>query len=257
MKFRKMHGLGNDFIIFDAREENIFLTPDDMALIADRRWGVGCDLITVIDVSETADVAAYFFNADGSESAACGNASRCVADIVMQESGNESCSIQVQDRILECVKKGEMLVQVDMGEPKDIKDLDLTKNNVKNPVSVDMGNPHCVFFVDDLEDINTQELGRYFEVHEAFPNRTNVEFVQVKDKSSLRQVTWERGVGITEACGSGACAVAAAAVTRGLTNREVEIELDGGLLQMHWREDDNHMLMTGPVAYVFNGILNE
>ncbi len=268
MRFKKMHGLGNDFVIFDARAEDIFITPDDMALIADRHWGVGCDLITIMDESEKADVFAYFFNADGSESAACGNASRCVADIIMSEKGTDSCTIEVVDRILECKKVDDLIVQVDMGAPKldweniplardeDTLNLPLEKDGVDDPVAVNMGNPHCVFFVDSLEDVDVEGVGAYMEVHELFPERTNVEFVQVVDKTHLRQKTWERGVGMTEACGSGACAVAVAAVRRDLTERKVEIELDGGVMTLEWREDDGHVLMSGPVAYVFDGVLN-
>ena len=254
MKFKKMHGLGNDFVIFDAREQDVILTPDDMALVADRNWGVGCDLIAVIDESDKADVAAYFFNADGSESAACGNATRCVADMILADSGKDSCQLQVLDRVLSC-KKIDDLIEVDMGAPKGVKDLDLSYQNVSKPVAVDMGNPHLVFFVDDVSDVDVETVGSYFEMHEQFPDRTNVEFVQVIDKTHLRQRTWERGVGITQACGSGACAVAVAAITRGLTERSVEIELDGGLLQMRWEKDDASVFMTGPVAYVFDGNL--
>ncbi len=255
MKFRKMHGLGNDFVIFDARAENVILSADDMALVADRSWGVGCDLITILDESENADIFAYFFNADGSESGACGNATRCVADIIMSESGKDECSIEVTYGILNCKKKGDLLVEVDMGAAKDVCDLDLTRGGVSNPVSVNMGNPHLVFFVDNFEDISVEELGAYFETHKDFPDRTNVEFVQVVDKTHLIQKTWERGVGITEACGSGACAVMVAAHRRGLVDRSVEIELDGGVLHMELTQDD-HVLMTGAVAYVFEGRLN-
>ncbi len=253
MKFRKMHGLGNDFVIFDARTENIALMPEDMALIADRHWGVGCDQLVVLDESEKHDIFAYFFNADGSESGACGNATRCVADIIMSDTGKDECSIEVTYGILNCKKKGDLLVEVDMGEPKDLRDLDLSRGAVSNPVSVNMGNPHLVFFVDDLA-IDIEELGSYFENHDAFPDRTNVEFVQVIDRTHLRQITWERGVGVTEACGSGACAVMAAAVHRGLIDSKVEIELDGGVLDMEHLED-GHILMSGMVAYVFDGEL--
>lgn len=255
-QFRKMHGLGNDFVIFDARTENIFLTPDDMELIADRHWGVGCDLITILDESEKADVFAYFFNADGSESGACGNATRCVADVLMSESGKDECTIEVTYGVLNCRKKGDLSVEVNMGAAKDVTDMDLEHGAVSKPVSVDMGNPHLVFFVDNLEDISVEELGAHFETHEKFPDRTNVEFVQIIDRTHIRQKTWERGVGVTEACGSGACAVAAAAVHRGLTDRSVEIELDGGVLNLEISKDDDHVLMTGPVAYVFDGTLN-
>lgn len=253
MHFRKMHGLGNDFVIIDARTESITLNEQDLREIADRRRGVGCDLITILEGSQHADVRAQFFNADGSESGACGNATRCVADIVMSESGLDSCTIAVSDGILSCQRIGDLMVEVDMGAAKDVADLDLAYGAVSNPVSVNMGNPHCVFFVDKLEDIDVEGLGAYFEVHKAFPHRTNVEFVQVIDKGHLRQKTWERGVGVTEACGSGACAVAVAALRRGLSDAKVNVELDGGILHMQVRESDDHVLMAGPVAYVFDG----
>jgi len=222
-------------------------------LVADRHFGVGCDQVVVIDESDTADVRVYFFNADGSESGACGNASRCVADLVMAESGEDSCSIEVNDGVLSCRKAGDLLVEVDMGAPRYVRDMDLSYGGVSKPVAVDMGNPHLVFFVDDLGDIDVEEVGAYFENHEAFPDRTNVEFVSVEDDGGLRQVTWERGVGLTLACGSGACAVAVAAGHRELAGRSVEITLDGGTLELVWRESDGHVLMTGPVAYVFEG----
>lgn len=255
MQFLKMHGLGNDFVIFDARSEIIALSEQDMREIADRKRGVGCDLITVIEGSEEADVAVQFFNADGSESGACGNATRCVADMVMSEADKDSCTIAVTGGVLNCRKAGDLLIEVDMGPAKDVTDLDLAYGGVVNPVSVNMGNPHCVFFVSGYDDIDIENIGAYFEGHEAFPERTNVEFVQVLDSTHLRQKTWERGVGMTEACGSGACAVAVAALRRGLTDRKVDIELDGGILHMEIRETDDHVLMTGPVAYVFEGVL--
>ncbi len=256
MKFQKMHGLGNDFVIFDAREEPITLTEQQIIDISDRRRGVGCDLIAVIGPAKNADVQAKFFNADGSESGACGNASRCIADIVMNDLGRESCSIAVNDGVLQCRQVDGLLVEVDMGAPKGVQDMDLSYEGVSNPVAVDMGNPHLVFFVEDLANINVDLLGSYFENHEAFPNRTNVQFVQVRDKENLRQKTWERGCGVTEACGSGASAVSVAALRRGLVGNKVAVELDGGILHMEVRESDGHILMTGPIAYVFDGDLN-
>ncbi len=143
-----------------------------------------------------------------------------------------------------------------MGAPKDVRDIDLTIEGLQNPVGVDMGNPHCVFFVDKVDDIALELSGPLIENHDLFPHRTNVEFVEVQSKTRLRQRTWERGAGVTEACGSGACAVAVASFTRGLSERKVEIELDGGVLELEYRSDDGHVLMTGPVAYVFDGTLN-
>lgn len=263
-----MHGLGNDFVIFDARTENIFLPPEEMIFIADRHFGVGCDQIVVLEESDNADVYAHFFNADGSQSGACGNASRCIADLIMTEKNLNSCTIEVTYGILMCKKVGEQRVQVDMGIPKtewkniplakksDTLSLNLSIGGLPTPVAVNMGNPHCVFFVDDLNNFdNLETLGQLVENHDLFPERTNVEFVQVLSKTKLRQITWERGAGFTLACGSGACAVAVAAIRRGLTERKIEIVLDGGTLEIEWRESDDHVLMTGSVAYVFDGTL--
>lgn len=270
LKFKKMHGLGNDFVIFDARVENLCLPPEEMVRIADRHFGVGCDQIVVLEGSDKADVFAYFFNADGSESGACGNATRCIADLIMSETGKDECTVEVTYGILTCVKKGDLLVQVDMGVPKtlwneiplaqemDTLSLDLSVGGLDKPVAVNMGNPHCVFFVKDLAAIDQylENIGDAVENNELFPDRTNVEFVQVLSKTKLRQITWERGAGFTLACGSGACAVGVAAVRRGLTGRKVEIELEGGTLEIEWRESDGHVLMTGAVEYVFDGIFD-
>ncbi|MCK5384161.1 MAG: diaminopimelate epimerase [Alphaproteobacteria bacterium] len=256
MKFQKMHGLGNDFVIIDAREKPVSLSERKIVEISDRRRGVGCDLVTVIGPSEKADVCVKFFNADGSESGVCGNATRCIADIVMSDLDKESCTIEVNDGVLPCRQVEGLLIEVDMGVPKSVEDMDMSYDSVSNPVAVDMGNPHLVFFVDNLEDINVEMLGAHFEHHEAFPNRTNVEFVQVIDAENLRQKTWERGCGITQACGSGACAVMVSAPRRGIVGHKVAVEMDGGILHMELRESDGHVLMSGPVAYVFDGILN-
>ncbi len=256
MKFQKMHGLGNDFVIFDARNEPITLSEQEIIEISDRRRGVGCDLVAVIGDSDNADVRASFFNADGSESGACGNATRCIADYVMNDLDKESCTIAVNDAVLKCRQVEGLLIEVDMGAPRDVKDMDLVYDRVSNPVAVDMGNPHLVFFVEDLANIDVESLGAYFEHHEAFPDRTNVEFVQVIDSGHVRQKTWERGCGITMACGSGASAVTVSALRRSLTGNKVAVELDGGILHMEVRESDGHVLMSGPVAYVFSGVLN-
>jgi len=261
MKFRKMHGLGNDFVILDARQDDIFMSEEQIETLADRRFGVGCDLVTILEPSKKADVFARFLNADGSESGACGNATRCVADIIMSESGSDACNIEVTYGVLECRKLGD-LVQVDMGEARQIQDIDLTEGGLSNPVSVNMGNPHCVFFVDNLDSAidELEDIGKTVENHDLFPNRTNVEFVEIRSvdkegQSILRQITWERGCGFTLACGSGACAVMAAALHRGLIGNHAEIILDGGSLFME-RNEKGRILMTGPVAYVFDGEYN-
>lgn len=252
ISFRKMHGLGNDFVIIDARAQNIDLSPEQITRICDRNFGVGCDLLTVLESSDTADIRAIFYNADGSQSAACGNATRCVGDIIMTETGQGAATIETGRGILTAERADNNMVTIDMGQPSDITDLPLDGA----PVGVNMGNPHCVFFVDDLNAVNPSELGPVTENNvDVFPNRTNVEFVQQTAPNQLRQITWERGVGVTLACGSGACATAVAAVMRGLTDRKVEIVLDGGSLWIEWRESDNTVLMTGPFTYVFEGTL--
>ncbi len=256
MRFRKMHGLGNDFVIIDSRKESVTLTPAQIQHICDRNRGVGCDLLTVLEPSDKADIFARFYNADGSESAACGNATRCVADIVMNETGKDECVLETGRGLLPCVRAQNDMVTVDMGEPVSVEDLDLTEGGLSNPTGVDMGNPHCVFFVDTLGDIPVEDIGRTVEHNPIFPNRTNVEFVEILSDTKMRQRTWERGVGVTLACGSGACAVAVAAHHSGRTAQKVEIELDGGSLFLEIRENDGHVLMTGPYTYVFDGVMN-
>ena len=270
MHFRKMHGLGNDFVIIDARTESVMLTPARISEICDRNFGVGCDLLTVLENSENACVFARFYNADGSESASCGNATRCVADIIMQETGKDSCNIETENGVLACTRAENDMIAVDMGKPRleweqiplseeqDTLMIELSENSENPAVAVNMGNPHCVIFVDDAETALVERMGPTIEHHPLFPERTNVEFVQVLEGNKLRQRTWERGVGETLACGSGACAVAVAAIRRYLIEgREVEIILNGGSLFIEWNEESGTVLMTGPIAYVFEGRLAE
>ena len=255
MHFRKMHGLGNDFVILDFREKSETLTIERIQQICDRNFGVGCDLLTVLEPSENADLFARFYNADGSESAACGNATRCVADIVMRGQSSEACNIETGRGILECTRAENDMVTVNMGAPLEIKDIPSPGHMLPSAISVNVGNPHCVFFVDELDGKKIRVLGPMVEnMTEVFPEKTNVEFVQVINEGKIRQRTWERGVGVTLACGSGACAVAAAGVHTARTSRKVEIILDGGSLFIEQR-DDEALMMTGPVAYVFDGEL--
>ncbi len=265
LKFKKMHGLGNDFVVLDFRDDPKELNAEQIQYICDRNFGVGCDLLAILETSENADIFLRFYNADGSESAACGNATRCAADIVMKEQeGTQSCTIETGRGVLYCTRAERDMITVDMGVPVnvEIKDSNMIGfegpiTNMADPVCVDMGNPHCVFFVKDLAKVPVEEIGPYVENHAAFPNRTNVEFVEVQSDTKMRQVTWERGVGLTLACGSGACAVAVSGVYSERTGRQVEIELDGGSLFIEYRESDGHVMMTGPVTYVFDGILKD
>ncbi len=267
MRFRKMHGCGNDFVILDQKDiRGGMLTSAQIEDICDRHYGVGCDLLALLQVSQKGDIFARFYNSDGSESHACGNATRCVADLVMSEIGQDSCAVETSAGLLECKRAGE-LIEVDMGPPflewrdiplaeeVDTLDLPIGAGDLANPVSVGMGNPHCIFFVDSLVDIPVEELGATYEQHLLFPEKTNVEFVEIISEGRMRQKTWERGVGLTLACGSGACAAAVAGTLRGLTGRSVEIELDGGALNIEWRESDDHVLMRGPAVHVFDGEL--
>ncbi len=214
-----------------------------------------------------ADVRVAFYNADGSESGACGNATRCVADIVLLETCREDCKIETRGGVLRAWATRGGMISVDMGEPnleaaqiplaEDCDTLHLPLEG--DPVAVNMGNPHCVFFVDDnSDDAIVAARGADIEHNSLFPERTNVEFVTVVGDNRLRQRTWERGVGITLACGTGACATAIAAMRRGLVARDqpVQIDLDGGSLLIEWGVRDNRITMIGPVAYVFDGEWN-
>lgn len=273
LKFRKMHGLGNDFVIIDTRNQEVNDFQAVSRQMADRHFGVGCDQVIFLKESNAADIYMGIYNPDGSEAGMCGNASRCVADLVLKETGASNISIETVSGIVHCVEFANGLVTVDMGEPRlDWTQIPLDQEcdtkfvPVKLPVSsehedaenlpvcVSMGNPHCVFFIGQgIEDFKVADIGPQIEQAPMFPRKTNVEFVEVKDRTSIRMRVWERGTGITLACGSGACAAAVAAMRRGYTDRKISVHMDGGSLQIEWREDTNHVTMTGPVAYVFEG----
>lgn len=266
--FIKMHGLGNDFVILDARKSGFQPTPEQIRRIADRNRGVGCDQVILIKNStKGADLYMGIHNADGSQAAACGNATRCVADLEMNVRGVSALTIESPYDILKTTRSGS-LITVDMGaalmewnaiplsKPLDTLNIDMGIGGLPPAVGVNMGNPHAVFFVKDVAKTDITTWGRQVETHSLFPARTNVEFVEVKDRTHMRMRVWERGAGITLACGSGACAVIVAAVRRGLTERKADIELDGGVLHMEWLEN-GHVLMTGPVATSFTGELSE
>ena len=268
--FTKMHGLGNDCVIIDARDAPVVLSAQQVRRIADRRRGVGCDQLALLlpPRNGNADVFVRFYNSDGSESAACGNGSRCIAARLMQASGTERITLETEAGLLPAHIGGDGLVAVDMGAPGlgwrdiplardvDTLRLDLSAGPHDGPAAVGMGNPHCVFFVADAEAVDLAGLGPVVEHDALFPERTNVEFIQVLDRNRLRMRAWERGAGITQACGSGACAAAVAAARRGLCGRRVEVALDGGSLGIEWRED-GHVLMRGPVAVAFTGTIDD
>ncbi|MEX0759615.1 MAG: diaminopimelate epimerase, partial [Tistlia sp.] len=238
--FRKMHGLGNDFVIVDARLEPFRPSAAQAAAIADRREGVGCDQLIVLEPDAApADLFMRIFNADGSEAEACGNATRCVASLLFAE-GREAVTIRTLGGLLPCTPAADGQVTADLGPPRldwrevplaramDTGRLDYAKGPLADPVALSLGNPHVVFFVEDPEGIDLAALGPAIEHDPLFPRRTNVQLVQVVSTTHLRQRIWERGVGLTRASGSGGCAAQVAAVRRGLTERRARVEQPGG-----------------------------
>ena len=270
LAFTKMHGLGNDFVVLDARAAPLALTDAQVRAIADRRTGVGCDQLLVVEPPRNgaADAFLRIRNADGGEVAACGNGTRCVAAMIMAEKGAERVLIETEAGVLEARAGAAGEIAVDMGraslEWRDIplaRDADtlhlgIAAGPLADPVAVGVGNPHAVFFVDDAEAVPLDTVGPEIEHHPLFPERANVEAAQVLSRRRVRLRVWERGAGITRACGSGACAALVAAHARGLTERTADVDLDGGTLKIEWLED-GHVVMTGPAAVSFAGTLSE
>ncbi|SDX84176.1 diaminopimelate epimerase [Albimonas donghaensis] len=269
LRFRKMHGLGNDFVVIDARAGDARVTPALARALGDRHRGVGFDQLAELLPVPEGDAAALrirFWNADGSTAGACGNATRCVASLAMAETGADALILRTEFGLLPAARRADGLIEVNMGVPA----LDWTRIPLAEPAdtaalplpgapgAVSMGNPHCVFFVPDAEDAPLLTDGPHYEHHPMFPERTNVEFAEILapgdgvDRIRLR--VWERGAGVTLACGSGACATVVAAARRGLTGRRAEVVLDGGSLFIDWREDG--VRMAGPVAEVFEAALS-
>ena len=262
LPFLKMHGLGNDFVIIDARATEILITAETARAIGHRNFGVGCDQLAVLTTSSEADVDVAFWNSDGSMAGACGNASRCIGRLIMEESGKGIVSLRTNRGILPVQDVDGNFLSVNMGQPQlswsDVplaKDVDLTMLPIDGtPGAVGIGNPHCVFVVDDLESMDLPKLGAFYEHHALFPERTNVEFIKILDSQNIRMRVWERGGMITLACGSGACAAVVVAHRKGLTEREVTVHLDGGPLMISWRDDG--VWMTGTTQLVFSGTLS-
>jgi len=257
----KMHGLGNDFVVIDARRIPVAMSPSLAAALADRHRGVGFDQLAVIHADEAADIALVFYNADGSTAGACGNATRCVARHEMTRTGKTVLKIRTERGLLDVVDAGGGLTGVNMGQPLlDWRDVPLAREVDTRalpiegaPVATGMGNPHCTFFVEDADAVDLAARGPEIEHHPLFPQRTNVQFAHVTGPDRLRMRVWERGTGITLASGSSSCATAVAAARRGLTGRKVTIDLDGGSIHIDWRADG--VWMTGPTAHVFDGVL--
>lgn len=265
--FIKMHGLGNDFVIIDCRAAPVQLTSETVRLISDRNTGVGCDQLILIESSATSDVFMRIHNANGGEVEACGNATRCVAKLLFSEAEKDSVIIETLGGRLRATANENGQITVDMGHPKfywqdiplsekhDTLHLPIAVEGFEKPTAVNMGNPHCVFFVTNTEAIDLPALGPLLEKHPLFPAHANIGFAEQLDDNKIRLRVWERGAGITKACGTGACAAAVAGARLGLTERSASVKLDGGTLQIDWLQDD-HVWMTGPAQISFHGKLD-
>jgi diaminopimelate epimerase len=272
--FLKMHGLGNDFVVLDARAQALGLSERARRAVADRRLGVGCDQLIVLEAptDSEADVFMRIYNPDGSEAGACGNATRCVASLLMDERKTDLVTVQTISGLLESQKVGQganglPVIAVDMGlagldwreipvaKACDTNHLPVGLGPLQDPVGTSMGNPHATFFVDDLDAIALAELGPALEHDRFFPERANIGVVQRVGEGKLRLRVWERGAGLTLACGSGACAALVAASRRGLVDRKAELILEKGSLQIEWLRD-GHVMMTGGIAFSFKGELD-
>ena len=259
LPFMKMHGLGNDFVVLDARAQPRPVTAQMAQAIGHRHFGVGFDQLVVLTQGD-ADGHMTFYNADGSTSGACGNATRCVARHLMQESGTSALTLTSDRGELPAKDAGDGLTSVNMGHPflewQDIplaQEMDTLELPIDGaPTATGMGNPHCTFFVEDVDAVDLESFGPGIEHHPLYPERTNVQVAQIIGPDHIRMRVWERGVGITLASGSSSCATAVAAARRGLTGRSVRIDLDGGTLNVDWREDG--VWMTGPSSHVFDGV---
>lgn len=256
----KMHGLGNDFVVVDARAQDIQITPQMAMGIGHRQFGVGFDQLAVI-TKGAADAHLTFYNSDGSIAGACGNATRCIARYLMDASGATQLHLTTARGDLIAQDAGNGLTSVNMGHPqlawdevplaREMDTLELPIDGA--PTATGMGNPHCTFFVDDVTAIDLASFGAQVEHHPLYPQRTNVQIAQIIGPDHIRMRVWERGVGITLASGSSSCACGVAAARRGLTGRNVQIDLDGGTLHIDWRDDG--VWMTGPTMHVASGML--
>jgi diaminopimelate epimerase len=272
-EFRKMNGLGNDFVVLDARARPVAISDAQARAIADRESGIGCDQLIVLEPSSAADVRMRIWNNEGFEVESCGNASRCIADILFTESRRSRATIDTKGGFLVCEKGENGMVTVDMGIPRfgwrdiplsepfpDTRHIELQLGPIDAPLIhspsvVNVGNPHCIFWVKDLDVVDLAKAGPMLEHHPLFPERANVSLARVDTRDHITLKVWERGAGLTRACGTAACATIAAAARIKLTGRRATVTLPGGDLAMEWRESDDHILMTGPIAYEFEGTL--
>lgn len=266
--FVKMHGLGNDFVVIDRRARPLALAPDGARRIADRHRGVGCDQIILLDRAEGAALFMRILNADGTEAGACGNATRCVAELLFRENGDPAPVIRTLAGDLPTRREADGRITVDMGAPAltwdqiplaralDTLHLPLARGALADPAACGMGNPHVTFFAPAVDALPIAELGPALEHDPLFPARANVGFAEILAPDRLRLIVWERGAGRTLACGSGACAALVNAHRRDLAARRATLVLDGGEIAITWRADDDHVLMTGPAAIAFHGTID-
>jgi diaminopimelate epimerase len=273
LHFRKMNGLGNDFVVFDARKRSLAMDEAKARAIADRKTGIGCDQLIVLEPSARADVTMRIWNNEGGEVESCGNATRCIADILFEEKKASRATIDTKGGFLVAEKGGERLVTVDMGAPRfDWQDIPLSEKFqdtryidlhvgpvdaplIDRPSVVNVGNPHCIFWVKDLDVVDLAKVGPMLENHPLFPRRANITLARIDARDHVVIKVWERGAGLTKACGTAACAVMAAGFRLKRLDAKATITLPGGDLFMAIRESDGHVLMTGPVEYEFEGDL--
>ena len=273
--FRKMNGLGNDFVVIDARERAVSISEVQARAIADRTTGIGCDQLIVMEKSSLADVRMRIWNAEGGEVESCGNASRCIADIVMEERGASSVTIDTKGGFLVGKRAGKLMVTIDQGTPRfdwdqiplsekfaDTRHIELQVGPIDAPLMhspsvVNVGNPHCIFWVNDLDVINLGRVGPMLENHPLFPERANIEMAKVVSRNHVIVNVWERGAGLTKACGTAACAVMAAGHRIKIIDAQCRVTLPGGDLMMAVDESNGHVIMTGPLAYEYEGVLPE
>ena len=270
MKFTKMHGLGNDFVVIDAVTQNVRITASMVRRLADRKTGIGCDQVLVIEPPSAVDIDFNYriFNCDGAEVEQCGNGARCLARFVhdRQLTGKKSIQVQTSNRVMTLNLINKNLVAVDMGVPEldppaipfqaneaaSLYDINVN-GQVQRIAAVSMGNPHAVLTVADINTATVAELGAALESHERFPNRVNVGFMQIVDRSEIKLRVFERGVGETDACGSGACAAAVAAIQQELVDSPVTVHLTRGPLKIDWKGSGSPLIMSGPAKTVFHG----
>ena len=271
--FRKMNGLGNDFVVLDARARPIAVTESSAKAISDRKTGIGCDQLIVLEKSADFDVRMRIWNAEGGEVQSCGNASRCIADLLFNETAKNTATISTKGGLLMAYKAGDKMVTIDQGVPKfgwkdiplsepfaDTRHIELQYGPIDHPLIhspsvVNVGNPHCIFWVEDLDVVDLSRAGPMLENHPLFPERANISFAKVIARDHIILRVWERGAGLTKACGTAACATMAAGHRIKIIDDKCRITLPGGDLLMAVRESDGHIMMTGPVAYEFDGVL--